>query len=348
MDLSAEALGKAMLRFRESRYFRPFYLGVLGLVVTGLFYLTGGSEVTFCLGALAMPAAVLVIPYWLGERSLKNFAINAAPVFAIALILVAAFQTNAILSQGPPALTSGADPLTPNHSLPHFSFWNGTVQPYQGAADQNYTFRVRLKVINATGGLVPHPTNLTIVTNLSQSGDLLGGNLLAVPMIEDPVQTDFSNGTWYIAEQKLPSAIYAFRFWVNDTNANDTVVSSVVLGPLNASPVTFYLATAEVTLVNLIFPVSFYFIIVFMYWYTIRMRRMRERMAARTQGEKLELDKSSAKGGTTKESEGPAPPRDVSAKTTKKKPAAFTCTNCGADVTEDDAKCPKCGAVFED
>ncbi len=348
VDLSAEGLGKAVLRFRQSKYFRPFYLGILGLVVTGLFYLTGGSEITFCLGALAMPAAVLVIPYWLGERSLKNFAINAAPVFVIALLLVAAFQTNAILSQGPPALTSGNDPLTPNRSLPHFSFWDGTVEPYQGAANQNYTFRVRLKVVNATGAVIPHPSNLTIVTNLSQSGDLLGGNLVAVPMLEDPSQTNFSNGTWYIAEQKLPSAIYAFRFWVNDTNANNTVVSSVVLGPLNASSVTYYLATAEVTLVNLIFPVSFYFIIVFMYWYTIRMRRMRERMAARTQGEKLDFEKPPAKGGGAKEDAGPAPPRDLAAKTTKKKPAAFTCTNCGADVTEDDAKCPKCGAVFED
>lgn len=348
MDLSAESLGKAVLRFRQSKYFRPFYLGILGLVVTGLFYLTGGSEVTFCLGALAMPTAVLVIPYWLGERSLKNFAINAAPVFVIALLLVAAFQTNAILSQGPPALTSGVDPLTPNRSLPHFSFWNGTVEPYQGAADQNYTFRVRLKTINATGAVVPHPTNITIVTNLSQSGDLLGGDLLVVPMREDSTQTDFSNGTWYLAEQKLPAAIYAFRFWVNDTNVNNTVVSTVVIGPLNASPATYYFATAEVTLVNLIFPVSFYFIIVFMYWYTIRMRKMRERMTDRTRGEPLDLEKGPAKGETAKEGEGPAPPRDALSKTTKKKPAAFTCTNCGADVTEDDEKCPKCGAVFED
>ncbi|TLZ78996.1 MAG: zinc ribbon domain-containing protein [Methanobacteriota archaeon] len=30
------------------------------------------------------------------------------------------------------------------------------------------------------------------------------------------------------------------------------------------------------------------------------------------------------------------------------KAAAFTCTNCGADVDESAEKCPKCGAVFEE
>jgi rubrerythrin len=29
-------------------------------------------------------------------------------------------------------------------------------------------------------------------------------------------------------------------------------------------------------------------------------------------------------------------------------PAPFTCDQCGKDVTEDDAKCPHCGARFDD
>ena len=90
VDLSYEELGKLLLRFRKSRYFRPFYLAVLGIVVLGLYWFTAGSQVTFCLGVLLIPAAALVIPYWLGERSLKNFAVNALPIFVIGLLLVAA------------------------------------------------------------------------------------------------------------------------------------------------------------------------------------------------------------------------------------------------------------------
>ena len=349
MDLTFEGLGKLFLKFRESQYFRPFYLAILGLVVTGLFALTGGSEVTFCLGALAIPAAALVIPYWLGERSLKHFAINALPIFLIALLLIAAFQTNAMLSQGKPALTSGFDAKAANTALPRYTFWNGTVDPYRGAADQNYTFHVRLKAVNATGAVVPPPANLTVTTNISQYDVFVTGTLIVVPMRLDPSQaSNTANGTWYVAEKSLPAAIYGFWFWVNDTNPNNSMTSNFVLAPLNSPAPTYYAFWVVFTTFNLIFPISFYFIIVFMYWYTVRMRKMRERMMERAQGEKLDLEKRPSKGGTSGGAEGPAPPRDASAKLTKKKAAAFTCTNCGADVTEDDEKCPKCGAVFED
>src|SRR5207245_1868567 len=47
----------------------------------------------------------------------------------------------------------------------------------------------------------------------------------------------------------------------------------------------------------------------------------------------------------TKEEPAGKPKSEPSEKAAKA--AAYTCTNCGADVGEDDEKCPKCGAVFE-
>lgn len=346
MELTFEELGKLFLRFRKSRYFRAFYLVILGLVVTGLFAFTGGSQVTACLGILLIPVAVLVLPYWLGERSLKNFSINALPVFAIALVLIAALQTNAMLTQGPPALTSPFDPTTANTGLPHLTLWNGTVDPYRGAPDQVFTFHVRLKTVNATGGVSPSPASVTISANLSQYDIFLGSNDIIVPMRVDTNQTDTSNGTWYVGEKALPSAVYGFYFWANDTTGNSTY-SGFVLEPLNSPTESYYAFWSVYTLFDLIFPVSFYFIIVFMYWYTIRTRRMRERMMERSRGEKLDLKKGT-KGGETGEGGASTPPAAAAETGKTKKVAAFTCTNCGADVTEDDEKCPKCGAVFED
>ena len=349
MDLSAEGLGKLVLRFRQSHYFRPLYLVVLGLVVTGLFAFTGGSQVTACLGILLIPTAVLVLPYWLGERDLKNFAINALPVFVIALVLIAALQTNAMLTQGPPALTSGVDPATRNADLPHFTFWNGSVDPYRGSPDQVYTFHVRLKVINATGAVVAPLANLTVSTNITEYDAFLGSTLTAVPMHPDPdpAYNDTSNGTWYTAQQAIPGGVHGFWFWVNDTNPSNSITSGFVLEPLNAPTQDYYAFWTVYTLFDLIFPVSFYFIILFMYWYTVRMRRMRERMMDRARGEKLDLKKGPAKGVEAREDKV-AEASSEAATGKSKKVAAFTCTNCGADVTEEDEKCPKCGAVFED
>ena len=345
MELTFEDLGKLFLRFRRSRYFRPFYLVILALVVTGLFAFTGGSQVTACLGILLIPTAVLILPYWLGERSLKNFSVNALPVFAIALVLIAALQTNAMLSQGPPMLTSGQDPTTSNANLPHLTIWNGTVDPYQGGSGQVYTFHVRLKAVNASGGVIPGPAGLTISANLSAYDAFLGSNTTTLPMLVDGNQTDTSNGTWYVAHKSLPAGVYGFYFWANDS-AGNTTYSGFVLEPLNSPVESYYSFWAMYTLLDLVFPVSFYFIIVFMYWYTVRMRKMRARMAERARGEPLDLKKGTSRGGGGEGKEA-TPAKDATLGKSKKV-AAFTCTNCGADVTEDDEKCPKCGAVFED
>src|SRR5205823_3602961 len=40
--------------------------------------------------------------------------------------------------------------------------------------------------------------------------------------------------------------------------------------------------------------------------------------------------------------------KEATERTKAGKAAAFTCTNCGADVSESDQKCPSCGAAFED
>ncbi len=346
MDLTFEGLGKLFLQFRKSRYFRPFYLIILAIITTGLFQFTAGPGALECLGILLIPTTVLIIPYWLGERSLKNFAFNALPVFVLAMLLISAFQTGAVLGQGPVTLTTGYDPATPNSQLAHLSMWNGTVVPANGAPNQVYTFHVRLKEVN--NGTLVAPANITVTTisvNITAYNPLPSDQQIIVPMTVDTTKNNTVNGTWYVANTNLGDSVWQFYFWANDTKGNYTFAAAPVLLPVVAGAGTYYVFWLVNVLIYLLFPVSFYFIIVFMYWYTIRMRKMRERMMERARAEKLDLDKGE---GKTKPAEGGGTeaPKDTAGKT--KKAAAFTCTNCGADVTEDDAKCPKCGAVFED
>lgn len=345
MDLTFEGLGKLFLQFRKSKYFRPFYLIILAIITTGLFQFTAGPGALECLGILLIPTTVLIIPYWLGERSLKRFAFNALPVFVLALLLISAFQTQAVVSQGPVTLTTGYDPATPNNQLPKLSMWNGTVVPANGAPDQLYTFHVRLKEI-VNGSVLATPNVTRISVNLTSYNPLPADTQIILPMQLDAAKNvNTSNGTWYIANRTLGDSVWQFYFWADDAKGNYTFAAAPVLLPVIAGAGTYYVFWMVNVVIYLLFPVSFYFIIVFMYWYTIRMRKMRERMMDRARAEKLDLDKGEGKGKPA-EGGGTETPKEAGAKT--KKAAAFTCTNCGADVTEDDAKCPKCGAVFED
>jgi len=88
------------------------------------------------------------------------------------------------------------------------------------------------------------------------------------------------------------------------------------------------------------FPALFYFVILFVWWYTIRMRENRARMLGKEP--LIPKEKPLPKPGD-KVVDKPADPGGKASKA-----AAFTCTNCGADVGEDDEKCPKCGAVFDE
>jgi len=82
-----------------------------------------------------------------------------------------------------------------------------------------------------------------------------------------------------------------------------------------------------------------YFAILFLWWYTARAREARVKAMARSAERSKEPSKDDSK-------ETPKPALTFGGKAAKA--TAFTCTNCGADVEETDAKCPKCGAVFED
>lgn len=347
MDLSAPAILKQLEKFRKTEYFNILILVVLGLVAVGLYSLQQAGEAGVCLAILLTPISLFAIPYWLGERRMKRLALNFIPVFVIAVLLIAAFQTQAVMGQGPPILSSGVPPSTPNANLPPLSLWNGTVKPFAApSANQTYEFHVRLKGLGAGNASRTHVfVNLTRIVGLSEVPAAY-----AMGVDTSPAYNNTSNGTWYVLWQPLQPAVYGFWFFANDTRGNQTY-SSVVLGPLVAPWGDWYGVWLVSSLEYMVYPGSFYFVILFMYWYTGRTRKMRERMIESRRGEKLGLKKGPADGAAAGEAtpseaakaEAPAPPRDR-----PRKAAAFTCTNCGADVSEEDTKCPKCGAVFED
>jgi hypothetical protein len=322
LKLSPQELTKWFSKFRKTVWFRVVLLAVLGVIVGELFQFFYSSQVTACLGILLMPAVVFVVPYYLGERSTKNLALNGIPVFIVAVLFVAAMTAQATTAPNTFDLTSGVSPSETN--LPALSLWNGTVTPARATPPANFNFTVRLKTDPVNLPNVTVYLNLTTLQGLS-------GSLHSYTM---STYSATANGTWYTLTRHLDPGIYEFWFWTNDTKGNYTVTIPVI-GPLTAGYFDYFGIWAQYFALNLAIPFSFYYVILFMYWYTGRMRRMRARM--------IDTGLKAKEGKAEKEQKPKVASGGKAAKVT-----AFTCTNCGADVDESDEKCPKCGAVFED
>ncbi len=335
VDFSPDAIIKKLRSFYQTKWFNLGLLVLLGLVASALFPLMFGPFATACLGLLLIPIAIFVLPYWLGERSLKRFALNGLVVLLIATLVTSAFQTQTTLAVENPILTSsGIDGVSP-----YISMDNGTVTPYHGAAGQTFTYRVRV----VTTGMANN-TTLSVYLNYTQAGPFSASE---TPLPMTQTSSSVNNSVrWYEINRTESDGVYYFYFSAKDTRSNFTLTYPV-LGPLTASVISYYVFWLPRLFYDLIIPFSFYYVILFMYWYTVRTRKMRSRMIEAAREKEIEVDKGTGKdetpGEESAETKTKPPPRGLT-----RKASAFTCTNCGADVTADDAKCPKCGAVFED
>lgn len=315
-----------LLRFRKTPWFRVVYLVLLGVIVAYLLPFTAGG--LGCLVIFVAPLAVFLVPYYLGERTVKRFAVNALPVILIAVLVGGALSSQVLLSQTeavPLASTPGA------FMSPTMALSNGTVMPYHADPPQTFTFRVKLTTpINATPDRFAVFLNLTTITGLAAYATSDYG-MVNITGMNSSNNTHL--GTWYETAVNLSSQIYGYGFSVWDKDANWTF-TNLDFGPLTAPVANFYGLFVYFTAFSMILPFTFYYVIVFMWWYTVRARASRTRM----RGAELQIPKEKAK------TEDAAPLKSEKAS----KAAAFTCTNCGADVDESDEKCPKCGAVFEE
>ena len=316
-------------KYRHTLWFRITYLVLLGAIIGELFILT--QSAVWCLAVLLMPVTAFVVPYWLGERKIRRFALNFLVVMIIALLIAAAMSTEGLLTQAEatPVASMPGQPSNPTMSLA-----NGTVTPFRAPPSSVFTFRVRLTTtINGTPTDYQVALNLTVVTGVSS---LVEHPYAMAYRPGNDSSTNTKNGTWYETNVMLGDSIYGYAFSVRNAASNWTFAGPPLLGPVTASSWTFYafFVYAWGTSLFTTLAVITYFAILFLWWYTLRNREARARAIARST--------EASKEGTRETKPTPSAGGKAS------KAAAFTCTNCGADVEETDAKCPKCGAVFED
>jgi len=306
-----------LLAFRRSVWFRVFYLVILGLVAAALFRpLTGPL---FCLIFLLVPITMFVIPYWLGERETRNVLLNGLVIFLVAILVTGAGEAQATIASAPILLDSAQVDGSPVG----LRLLNGTVEPYPGTGPGNYTYRVEVRTLaNDT------PSNHTVYLEYLTVSGLAFLNK-SVEMSAVPGVNNTRDGVIYEVNRSVDAVIHGYGFWVRNATGNLSA-TPVLLGPITAGWLDYFVLWLSFAASVFLFPLLFYYMFVFMWWYSRRMRTGRARMVE-------DLRASAGAKASSKGESGKAG-----------KAAAFTCTACGADVDDTDEKCPKCGAVFED
>jgi len=292
---------EVILAFRKSIFFRLFYLAILSLMVAALaaygFYLG-------CLSFLISPVLMFALPYWLKERRLRHYALNGLVVFVAGALIFGALFAQSL---------SGNDPVPVGATGSDVRLTEVIVTPGRGPPGGAYNFTATLTVPG-----VANASNYAMYLNLTS---VEGVNPIDAPVRMREVNAsdrDLSDGKRYYFTAPLQERIYLF--WVSVAVSNGTTVSWLLtpwqVGPITAGFATFYGFALYYGAFALILPISFYFIILMLYWWTQRARAERKRLGMAVETESTD--------------------------------SGFMCTNCGADVPAAAKNCPKCGAVFEE
>jgi len=194
---------------------------------------------------------------------------------------------------------------------------SGIVTPFRGESGDSYNFTVTL-----TNASNLDPENFTLQLNVVSlfSGDSRTQNMSAVA--DDDLNTA-DGKVYYAIVSDFGSDIHEFRFVVKGKNGT-LAQSSYGLGPFTAPYPTYVGLFFVLGFLQTFLVILFFFLLLSMWWLV---RRSPRRPMPK-----------------------PKTPETEEAATTEEKLAAassYSCTNCGADVSEDDTKCPKCGATFD-
>lgn len=333
-------LFEAFDAFRKTLWFRLLYFALFGIIL-GIVL-----PRTFALGCviiLAIGLAHFGMPYLIGERNVKRMALFALYTTLIATTVAAGFVSSSYLTIA--EVRADAD-------MNGFLMENGTAAPYQQEGAST-TFTTTLTFPNATY----NATNVMVYV-LVQNVDPFGVSAKWYEMAHAPLPPlDPGDGpVVYTVNATLPSdQLHLFRFEIFNNLVFDPAsqcplrsgsdvttitafwerecletgakflagspraeagLSGRVYGPITTSGAGAFIFSFIQNFVFMIFPLFTFGIVAMLFWYT---RRARDVRAAR--------EKPSGR---------------------QAQPGDFTCSNCGTDVPAEAARCPKCGALFEE
>ncbi len=291
----------ALVLFRKSRWFRVFYVTILAFLASTLILLP--------FSVLLLPVSLLVIPYWIRERGYRKYIVNGVAAILGGVLILAATSAASITGRPVSPVLSGA--------RANVQLTNGTVEPFQGAPGQQFTFTVDIRTTaNVT------PADVAVWLNLSFFDAplrLVEGPGLAMAAA-NASDLNLRDGKRYSVLAPVLEHVYIFSFSAR-VNVSPMPVYAVTVtdtGPLVVGFGAFFVLFALLAAQFAIFPTIVYFLALVFHKFFRRSQRARQKVAPPGPEEPTVSDRG------------------------------YTCTSCGADVPEDATRCPSCGAVFEE
>ncbi len=272
------------------------YLLLISVISSFLLVYTG------CIAILLIPLIIFGIPYFLKERKPRRYFIYGFVVAIFTLIIGNIVLTYLFVSSPNPIVSGSSNNVTLS---------DGMVEPRIGSVGGTYNFTVlyvNLEAVNSTD------VDVTLIL-FEFSSDTRTRH----PMMKNTSNSATSGWPCHI-ELTVMEGVYWFYF--NTTTYNDSNItyaeSDAGFGPINASAFLYFWVFLPIVALSLILPISLYFLIVGMYWWTEKAKQMR--------------------GGLP----------ELSKKKEKEETGEFECSNCGAVVSSYAPRCPRCLAVFEE
>ncbi len=261
-----------------------------------------------CFAYILMGFLILAFPYIFGERNAKTMIKVGLIIILLMGIIIGVLSTYFIYTH---SYHFESDYVSDNKSF----LINGHVEPYLGGENTIYNYTV--EYYGEEGSILW--VNIT-----SYYGESVA-NYSLIKGAENVYYND--NITLQIQQYCY---IYHFSAW----NGTEWVKTGIGIGPVNApvlntlGPMILMGVLSMFMNVGLIF-----FLILILYWWTRKAKIERMKWGE----EPAEEGKEDERKEDEKIEEAEQEEKDV----------GYTCTDCGAEVSADVDKCPKCGAKFE-
>jgi hypothetical protein len=262
-----------------------------------------------CFAILLVPVLTLLVPHWFGERRVKHHALNGVFMLAAVPLLAALLITPAWIGQDEFVQELAG---TSGVSLSH-----GIVRPFRtGPVAGDFNFTVTMWTNQSAVASLDVRVHVLSLAGLSVTNVTVGMTHVAPDASDVFANGNYGDGERFWAIVPLAAVPHSFNFHVRNTTSSGIVVETLgAPGPFNAQYGAYFQLWFVNRFFNTLFIIVGFYLLLLLYWWTRKAREMR--------GEKLERGRKRDEGG-----------------------GEYTCTNCGGDVSEADAKCPNCGAEF--
>jgi hypothetical protein len=298
-------------KLKESKWVVPTYIVLVILTTVGVSFL--GQ----CLATILIPVFMFVIPYYMGEKRLRFFALlGVIVIFAGSVFLGLIYTEDARSYQV----------IEQESSDENNTITGGTITPGFGTADTPFRYTVTITTNETDLSRIHVYVNITDSVEHNSQSEITRYDLQE----SDSLDTNASDGKEYFVVAQLPEGIHFFHYAVSingtwyDTLYFDPLSNSHLkaLGPINATFGTIFSLYFQTILIWMVFTTILYFIFVMMYWWL-----------GKAKIERTKWDERLREAGELEPTEAKIP--------------EFECTNCGRPVHDDAIRCPHCGAIFE-